>query len=95
MYFGKYFGHGISKRVFATENVNAVKQEENQETYESCPEMVFKNPKDYVKRKLRMLRDDMWIEPSKEEIDHLYSLKTRGDIDRAVHSLIDRYWDNI
>lgn len=86
------FGHQRSTRVFATENVNAVKQEENQETYDGCPEMVFKNPKDYVNRKLRMLRDDMWIEPTKEEIDHLYSLKTRGDIDRAVHSVIDRAW---
>lgn len=58
----------------------------------SCWDQEFKNPKQYVDLKLKMLRRDMCIEPTPEEIGHLYSLKTRGDIDRAVHSVIDRHW---
>ena len=53
----------------------------------------FKTPKQYVKAKLKMLRNDMWILPSKKEEVHLYSLKTQGDIDRAVASIIDRHWN--
>lgn len=52
----------------------------------------FKTPKQYVKVKLKMLRDDMYIEPTAAEIKHLYSLKTQHDIDRAVASAIDRHW---
>ena len=52
----------------------------------------FKNPKQYVKEKLRILRDDMCIHPTVLEVDHLKSLKTEGDIDRAVHTIIERHW---
>ena len=52
----------------------------------------FKNPRQYVKEKLKMLRNEMYIRPTVEEIDHLYSLKTEGDIDRAVKTIIDRHW---
>lgn len=53
----------------------------------------FKTPKQYVKAKLKMLRDDMYIVPTKAEIDHLYSLTDQHDIDRAVASVIDRHWN--
>ena len=53
---------------------------------------VFVNPEQYVGMKLDMLRKDMKIKPSKEEVEHLYSLKTEGDIDRAVCSIIGRHW---
>ena len=53
----------------------------------------FRNPKQYIKFKLKMLRTDMEIKPTKEEVAHLYSLKTQGDIDRAVHDIIKRAWE--
>lgn len=52
----------------------------------------FENPEQYIKAKLRMLQDDMYIRPTEEEIKHLYSLKTEGDINNAVHSIIDHHW---
>lgn len=58
-----------------------------------CWYLNFVNPKQYVDAKLKMLRKDMCIEPTWMEVDHLYRLKTQGDIDNAVHSIIDRHWD--
>lgn len=52
----------------------------------------FRTPKQYIREKLKILRDDMCIHPTIREIDHLYSLKTEGDIDRACHSIIERHW---
>lgn len=52
----------------------------------------FKSPKQYVKEKLRMLRYDMYIYPTLEEVEHLYSLKTDVAIDNAVKALIGRHW---
>ena len=52
----------------------------------------FRTPVQYVDRKLKMLRKHMRIEPTEEEVLHLKTLKTQGDIDRAVHSIIDRHW---
>ena len=52
----------------------------------------FKSPEQYVRHKLKMLRNEMFIWPSVEEVQHLKSLKTRVSIDNAVHSIIDRYW---
>ncbi len=52
----------------------------------------FKNPKQYVAVKLRMLRRDMYIEPTEDEVYHLKKLKTQQAIDSAVHSIIDRHW---
>lgn len=52
----------------------------------------FKNPTQYVAHKLKMLRNEMYIHPSVEEIMHLRSLKTQTAIDNAVHSIIDRHW---
>ena len=52
----------------------------------------FRNPKQYVERKLKMLRSHMKIPVTEEEVVHLKTLKTRGDIDRAVASIIDRHW---
>lgn len=54
----------------------------------------FVTPKQYVKEKLKILRDDMCIYPTYEEIKHLRSLKTEGDIDRAVHTIIENHWRN-
>lgn len=53
----------------------------------------FKTTERYVNFKLEMLRNEMHIEPTDKEVAHLRELKTMGDIDRAVHSIIERYWD--
>ena len=53
----------------------------------------FVTPEQYVDAKLVMLEGEMYIHPTFEEIAHLRSLKTEGDIDRAVASIIHRHWD--
>jgi hypothetical protein len=55
----------------------------------------FKTPDQYIKEKLKMLRGEMFIEPTKEELDHLFELTDEGDIDRAVHSIIARHWNEL
>jgi len=59
----------------------------------TCWDQEFINPAQYIGLKLKMLRRDMLIYPSIEEIEHLNTLKTREAIDAAVHSIIDRHWD--
>lgn len=61
--------------------------------YRNGWEIEFISPKQYADDKITMLREEMFINPTQEEIDHLYELKTQGDIDRAVHSIMDRHWD--
>jgi hypothetical protein len=53
----------------------------------------FVTPEQYIEFKLLMLRKEMYIEPTEDEIKHLYELKTEGDIDRAVHGIIYRAWN--
>lgn len=60
--------------------------------YTESYEVAFTTPEEYIDGKIVMLRNEMYINPTLEEINHLYSLKTEGDIDRAVHSIIDRHW---
>ena len=93
----KKYARQSSRRAFAKEEIEQnvdEKDENNYEYREDCPEMMFVNAEDYIQRKLRMLREDMWIEPTEEELEHLHSLNTRGAIDSAVHSIIDRHWDD-
>ena len=52
----------------------------------------FKTPKQYADAKIKMLREDMFIKPTKKEIEHLYSLKTQHDIDRSIASIVDKHW---
>jgi hypothetical protein len=55
----------------------------------------FKTPEQYVREKLKMLRGEMLIEPTADELNHLVELQTEGDIDRAVHSIIARHWNEL
>lgn len=52
----------------------------------------FENPEQYINFKLTMLRKDMMIEPTEEEIAMLKSKTTERDIDRACLSIINRAW---
>lgn len=53
----------------------------------------FENTRQYKDAKLRMLRDDMYIEPTLSELDQLSVLKTEGDIDRWCRKVIERFWN--
>ena len=53
----------------------------------------FKDPQQYIEAKLKMLRKDMRITPTQEELDHLTGLTTATAIDNAIHSIIDRHWE--
>ena len=55
----------------------------------------FSSPERYVRAKLKMLRNEMLIEPTDAEVLHLYELKTETAIDNAVHSIIARHWDEL
>ena len=52
----------------------------------------FKTPEQYIEEKLKMLRYDMCIDPTEEELAHLSELTTEIAIDNAIHSIIDKYW---
>ena len=56
-----------------------------------CP--VFRNPKQYVEAKLKILRRDFYIEPTEEEIRHLSTFTTQVAIDNAILGIINRHWD--
>ena len=53
----------------------------------------FKTPSQYIKAKLKMLREEMYIEPTVDEIIRLNSLVTEEDINIAVRGIIDRHWN--
>lgn len=90
--FGDYRKYR-SKREFGVEKTNA---EENQKKMDWQKNdsffITFITPEQYVEAKIEMLRDEMCIKPTDEEIKHLKTLKTEVSIDNAVHSIIDRHW---
>lgn len=84
-------GNIKSKRIFASEGVMGYSERRRQFNENYIDE--FKNPEQYVKAKIKMLRNEMYISPTEEEISHLLTLKTDVAIDNAIHSIIDRHWD--
>ena len=48
--------------------------------------------KNYIRSKIKMLKNEMLIDPTEEEIRHLLELRTHVAIDNAVHSIIERHW---
>jgi hypothetical protein len=54
----------------------------------------FETARQYRESKLRILRDDMYIEPTLDELNHLSTLKTEGEIDRWYRGVINRYWNS-
>lgn len=53
----------------------------------------FVDCKQYVDLKLEMLRKEMYIHVSDDEVSHLKTLGSQSAIDAAVRSIIDRHWD--
>lgn len=84
-------GNIKSRRVFAPEKTDSETEKRRQLQQNYIEE--YKNPKQYIKAKLKMLRNEMFIEPTEEEIRHLLTLRSDVAIDNAVHSIIDRHWD--
>lgn len=54
----------------------------------------FTSPEKYIKEKLRMLRKDMYIEPTLEELQNLNSKTTEVEIDAAVRKIVARAWSD-
>ena len=52
----------------------------------------FVNPEQYVERKIVMLKQEMFIDLSDEDIRHMRGLTSRGAIDAAVRGMINKYW---
>ena len=46
--------------------------------------------KTYINNKIRMLQKDFWMGMTKEEIEHMKSLKTEIDVDHYAYDLIMR-----
>lgn len=69
------------------------KQEEwrrqNQEHWD-CSEFV--DADSYAKRKVEMLKREMFIDLSSEDERHILTLDSRGAIDAAVRAMINKYW---
>lgn len=55
----------------------------------------FTTAEKFVEEKIKMLKRDFRIWPDLDEIEHLQSLTTEGDINRAVASIIDRHWSKM
>ena len=48
----------------------------------------------YVKQKLKMLKCDFLIEPTKDDIDNLMTLNSEAAIDKWVIKIIKDHWSN-
>lgn len=54
----------------------------------------FKDKNEYVRKKITILMDQFLVKPTHKELDHLYSLDTESEIDKACIGIIKRYWDD-
>ncbi len=52
----------------------------------------FKNAKQYIQAKLKMLVNDFRIHPTETEIEHLNGLATESEINCAVRQIINNHW---
>ena len=55
---------------------------------------IWSTPEKYLKAKLLILTEDFCIKPTKEELEHLKTLKTQISIDNGILGIINRHWDN-
>ena len=88
--FGDYRKYR-SKREFGVEKTKKNQKEADRQKNDSFF-ITFVTPEQYVEDKIEMLREEMYIKPTYDEIAHLKTLKTEVSIDNAVHSIIDRHW---
>ena len=62
------------------------------EAYKLNHAPAFKNAKQFIQAKLKMLMDDFCIYPTETEIKHLHELATESEINRAVRQIINDHW---
>lgn len=84
------YGRSVKpRRAFAQETSSRVDPQKDERESWRTP---FVSPEKYVNAKLRMLRNDMYIEPTAEEIARLRSKKTEVEIDSVVRGIVARAW---
>ena len=71
---------------------NIKARDEWQRQYKTTWDTDYETPEQWAEMKIIMLQNEMFIKPTQEELDHLRSLKTENDINRAVQSIINRHW---
>lgn len=95
--FGEYGKSVKPRRAFASETGgkaqgwyerHLAKQKDERETWKGK----FSTPEKYIEAKLKILRRDMLIEPTEEELIQLRSKKTEVGIDSCVKAIIARAW---
>ena len=64
-----------------------------QEEYITGHSPQWKTPEKYVEAKVKILQRDFYIKPTKEELEHLHTLKTQIAIDNAVLTIINNHWN--
>lgn len=62
------------------------------EAYKLSHAPQFKNTKQYIQAKLKMLVNDFCIRPTETELKHLYGLATESEINCAVRQIINDHW---
>lgn len=53
----------------------------------------FDTPEAFIKDKVRMLRDHFKIDVTPEDIEYLSLYKTENEINTAVKTIINKYWE--
>ena len=53
----------------------------------------FETPERFIAEKVAILRNHMGIYPTPEEIQHLKTYKTENEINAAIKTIINKYWD--
>lgn len=61
--------------------------------YVNSHAIVFRNPAQYLKARLKVLSRDSYITPTDEEMEHLGTLKTQVQIDNAIIAIMNNLWD--
>ena len=54
---------------------------------------VFETPDMFVEAKVKMLRDHFKIDVTEDDIDYLRQYKTENEINTAVKTIINKYWE--
>lgn len=61
--------------------------------YVNSHAIVFRNPAQYLKARLKVLSRDSYITPTDEEMEHLGTLETQVQIDNAIIAIMNNRWD--
>lgn len=53
----------------------------------------FTTAREYADAKIKILKEQFYIQLTKEEVLHLRSLKTENEINAAARSIINKHWE--